>query len=116
MIIVDEREIAREEPTPHGRIGMSLAYRITETVPRRTMEFRKRVLAKGAAIGLHPIDHDEVYYVVEGAGNVTADGVMQPLTAGMTAYLYAGEIVGIEQTGDAPLTLIISYPLPSRTD
>ena len=59
-VIVHERDVMRQEPPPHGAIGMSTAYRISDAVPGRTLEFRKRVLHKGAAIGLHPIAHDEV--------------------------------------------------------
>ena len=113
MVIVDEAKVVREEPPPHGAIGMSTAYRITDAVPGRTMEFRKRALHKGAAIGLHPIAHDEIYYVVSGTGEVTSDGVSKTVTAGMSAYLYNGATVGIRQTGDEPLTLIIAYPLPA---
>ncbi len=62
MVVIDEQDVVREEAPPHGAIGMSTAYRISDIVPQpRTMEFRKRVLHKGAAIGLHPIAHDEVY-------------------------------------------------------
>ena len=113
MVIVDEAKVVREEPPPHGAIGMSTAYRITDAVPGRTMEFRKRALHKGAAIGLHPIAHDEIYYVVSGTGEVTSDGVSRTVTAGMSAYLYNGATVGISQKGDEPLTLIIAYPLPA---
>lgn len=112
MVIVDEKAVMREEPPPHGAIGTSSAYRISDAVPQpRTMEFRKRVLHVGAAIGLHPIAHDEVYYVLSGSGEVTSDGVTKPVTAGMAAYLYDGAIVGIRQTGTEPLALIISYPV-----
>ena len=76
------------------------------------MEFRKRTLHAGAAIGLHPIDHDEVYYVLSGQGDVTSDGSTQRLEAGMAAYLYKGAMVGIKQVGKEPLTIIISYPDP----
>ena len=111
MVVVHEEEVKREEPPPHGAIGMSTAYRISDAAPQpRAMEFRKRVLHKGAAIGLHPISHDEVYYVLSGEGDVTSDGVMQRLTPGMAAYLYKDAVVGIAQTGDEPLTIIVSYP------
>ena len=113
MVIVDEAKVMRDEPPPHGNIGMSTAWRITDGVPGRTMEFRKRALHKGAAIGLHPIAHDEIYYVVSGTGEVTSDGVSQTITAGMTAYLYNGATVGIIQKGGEPLTLMIAYPLPA---
>lgn len=115
MVVVHEKDVMRQEPPPHGAIGMSTAYRISDVVPQpRQMEFRKRILHKGAAIGLHPIAHDEVYYVVSGEGEVTSDGVTQKLTPGMAAYLYDGAVVGIKQVGRKPLTLIISYPVEPK--
>lgn len=112
MIIIDERDVMREEPTPHGRIGTCTAFRIADQVPNRSMEFRKRILHPGAEIGAHPIEHDEVYYVLDGEGEVFAGDARQHLGPGQAAYLYTGEIVGIRQLGASPLTLIISYPLP----
>ncbi len=111
MVVVHEEDVKREEPPPHGNIGMSTAYRISDAAPSpRAMEFRKRVLHKGAAIGLHPISHDEVYYVLSGEGDVTSDGVTQRLKPGMAAYLYKDAVVGIAQVGKKPLTIIVSYP------
>jgi mannose-6-phosphate isomerase-like protein (cupin superfamily) len=112
MAVIDEKTVAREEATPHGKIGMSTAYRISDAVPQpRRMEFRKRILHVGSAIGLHPIAHDEVYYVLSGTGDVTSDGQTRALSPGMAAYLYDGAVVGIKQTGKEPLALIISYPV-----
>lgn len=111
MVVIDEAATRRDEPPPHGKIGMSTAWRITDGVPGRMMEYRKRTLHPGSAIGVHPIDHDEVYAVVSGEGEVVSDGKAAKLRPGMTAYLYTGAQVGIRQTGTAPLVLIISYPL-----
>ena len=111
MIVVREEDVKRQEPPPHGNIGMSTAYRISDAAPApRAMEFRKRILHRDAAIGLHPISHDEVYYVLAGEGDVTSDGITQRLRPGMAAYLYKGAVVGIKQVGKKPLTIIISYP------
>lgn len=111
MVVVREDEVKREEPSPHGAIGMSTAYSISDAAPQpRAMEFRKRVLHNGAAIGLHPISHDEVYYVLSGEGEVASDGVTQKLKPGMAAYLYKDAVVGIKQMGKKPLTIIVSYP------
>src|SRR3546814_4580389 len=64
MVVIDEAATVREEAPPHGAIGMSTAYRISDAVPApRSFEFRKRALHVGAAIGIHTIGHDEVYYV-----------------------------------------------------
>ena len=111
MAVINERDVVRREPPPHGAIGMSTAYRISDAVPSRNMEFRKRVLHMGAAIGLHSIAHDEVYYVLSGEGDVTSDGVTRRLGPGMAAYLYDGAVVGIRQVGRKPLAIIISYPV-----
>ena len=111
MAVIDERDTMRREPVPHGAIGMSTAYRISDAAPQpRAMEFRRRLLERGAAIGEHPIAHDEVYYVLDGEGEVVSDGARAILRKGMTAYLYKGAVVGIRQRGGKPLSLIISYP------
>lgn len=113
MAVIDERDTVREEAPPHGVIGMSTAYRISDAAPApRAMEFRRRVLHKGAAIGEHPIDHDEVYYVTAGEGEVVSDGKRAALRPGMAAYLYRGAVVGIWQKGEEPLALVIAYPNP----
>lgn len=111
MVVIDETETVREEAPPHGAIGMSTAYRISDAVAApRSFEFRKRALHVGAAIGIHPIDHDEIYYVLSGTGIVHSDGEEKELKPGTAAWLYKGAKVGIRQTGDAPLVLIIAYP------
>ncbi|WP_414903248.1 cupin domain-containing protein [Sphingomonas flavalba] len=113
MVVIDEAATRREEAPPHGAIGMSTAYRISDAAPLpRAMEFRRRDLHPGAAIGAHPIDHDEVYYVLAGQGEVESDGVRRTVGPGMAAYLYRGAVVGIRQTGADPLSLIIAYPNP----
>jgi mannose-6-phosphate isomerase-like protein (cupin superfamily) len=116
MVIVDETRVVMREPPPHGSIGMSTAFRISDAVPNRTIEFRKRVLHAGAAIGEHVIAHDEIYYVLSGEGEVYSDGKRAQLKPGMAAYLYSGANVGISQRGREPLTLIIVYPLSGTTE
>lgn len=111
MIVIDEADTVREEAPPHGQIGMSTAWRISDAIPApRSFEFRKRALHVGAAIGVHPIDHDEIYYVLSGTGIVHSDGEEKALKAGSAAWLYKGAKVGIRQTGVEPLVLIIAYP------
>ena len=112
MVVVSESEVMVREAPPHGAIGMSTAYRISDAAPQpRRMEFRRRVLDVDAAIGEHPISHDEVYYVTAGEGVVISDGVEAALKPGMAAYLYEGAVVGMRQTGDEPLSIIIAYPV-----
>jgi len=116
MAVIDEADTMRREPVPHGAIGMSTAWRISDRAPQpRRMEFRRRTLDVGAAIGEHVIRHDEVYYVLDGEGEVMSDGQRATLTKGMTAYLYDGANVGIWQKGDKPLALIVAYPVAEPT-
>lgn len=110
-VFVNEQDVKRAEPPPHAGQGMSTAYRISDAAPNRTMEFRKRVLHKGASIGLHVLGHDEVYYVVSGEGDVTSDTETRRLGPGAAAYLYKGANVGIAQAGAEDLVLIVSYPV-----
>lgn len=115
MVVVREADVMVREAPPHGAVGMSTAYRISDAAPQpRRMEFRRRVLDVGAAIGEHPIAHDEVYYVTSGTGVVISDGVEAELSAGMAAYLYDGAVVGIRQTGTEPLSIIIAYPVAAQ--
>lgn len=115
MVVVAENDVKVREAPPHGAIGMSTAYRISDAAPPpRKMEFRRRVLDVGAAIGEHPISHDEVYYITSGKGVVISDGVEATLAAGTAAYLYEGAVVGIRQIGDEPLSIIIAYPVAQK--
>lgn len=114
MTVIDGEAVKRDEPPPHGSIGTSTAYRYSDAVPGRAMEFRKRVLHVGAAIGAHKLAHDEVYYVLSGEGEAFSGERTEPVKAGQAIYFFAGETMGIRQKGAQPLALIISYPLASR--
>ena len=116
MVVVSDSEVMVREAPPHGAIGMSTAYRISDAAPQpRQMEFRRRVLDVGAAIGAHPIGHDEVYYVTSGRGVVVSDGVEAEIGPGMAAYLYERAVVGIRQVGEEPLSIIIAYPVEPQS-
>jgi len=113
--VIDEADAEVREAPPHGAIGMSTASRISDAAPQpRAMEFRRRVLDVGAAVGEHPIGHDEVYYVTAGRGIVISDGVEAELGPGMAAYLYKDAVVGIRQIGAEPLSIIIAYPVEPK--
>jgi len=114
MVVIDGEAVKRDEPPPHGNIGMSTAYRYSDAVPGRAMEFRKRVLHVGAAIGAHKLAHDEVYYVLSGEGEAFSGDRIAPVKAGQAIYFFDGETMGIRQKGAQPLALIISYPLAAR--
>jgi hypothetical protein len=81
-VIVREADVMRAEVPPHGGVGMSTAWRLSDAAPGRNFEFRKRAMEPGSSIGLHVLGHDEVYYVVSGTGVVTSDGREYAVEAG----------------------------------
>ena len=105
-----DREVVKSEPPPHNGVGQSTAYRYFDEVTDARVIFRKRALHRGAAIGLHVLTHDEVYYVVSGNGELNVDGQTRSVNADTAIYMYEGQDVGIKQLGSDDLVLIISYP------
>ncbi|MET0581366.1 MAG: cupin domain-containing protein [Pseudoxanthomonas sp.] len=108
-LVVHERDIAVAQPGPHGGSGDTTAYPFFKDAPQMWFEFRKRALRRGAGIGLHQHDHDEIYYVVSGAGVYTIDGKEYAVGAGSAMLTRPGSTHTIRQTGDEDLVLLITY-------
>ena len=109
-LVQREADIARDQPGPHGGAGTTTAYPFFADAPGLSFFFRKRVLHKGAGIGLHPHDKDEVYYVVSGNGRYIVDGTIRDVAAGDAMLVRPGSTHAIQQAGDADLVLLIAYP------
>jgi quercetin dioxygenase-like cupin family protein len=110
VVIRYDAEVARREAGPHAGGGETTAKRYFDDVEDAGLIFRKRALHPGAAIGLHVLRHDEVYYVLSGSGELTANELKTEVTAGAAIFLREGANVGIRQLGDADLVIIIAYP------
>lgn len=108
-LIAHERDIAVEQPGPHGGAGTTTAYPFFRDAPTLGFEFRKRVLHKGAGIGLHQHHKDEIYYVLSGRGVYELDGVAQAVQAGDAMLTRPGSTHAIRQDGDEDLVLLIMY-------
>lgn len=108
-LIVHERDLAVEQPGPHGGAGTTTAYPFFRDAPALGFEFRKRVLHRGAGIGLHQHDKDEIYYVLGGRGVYELDGVARPVQAGDAMLTRPGSTHAIHQDGDDDLVLLIMY-------
>ncbi|HQX94438.1 MAG TPA: cupin domain-containing protein, partial [Thermomonas sp.] len=72
--------------------------------------FRKRVLHKGAGIGLHQHDKDEVYYVVSGTGRYIVDGSIRDVGPGDAMLTRTGSTHSLMQDGDEDLVILLAYP------
>ena len=107
--IVHSADLARAQPGPHGGAGATTAYPMFADAPGMPFQFRKRALHKGAGIGLHQHDHDEIYYVLSGRGRYILDGVVHNVTAGDALLTRTGSTHSIQQAGDEDLELLIVY-------
>ncbi|HWU69828.1 MAG TPA: cupin domain-containing protein [Pseudoxanthomonas sp.] len=108
-LVVHERDIATVQPGPHGGSGATTAFPFFADAPELGFSFRKRVLGKGAGIGLHQHHKDEIYYVVAGSGIYELDGTSRRVQAGDAMLTRPGSTHAIRQEGDEDLVLLIAY-------
>lgn len=108
--VVHEADIARQQPGPHGGAGTTTVYPFFADAPGLSFFFRKRVLHKGAGIGLHQHDKDEVYYVVSGKGRYIVDGTIRNVGPGDAMLTRTGSTHSLMQAGDDDLVILLAYP------
>lgn len=111
-ILEHEKDIAVEQPGPHKGGGLTTAYPFFSKAPGFKIAFRKRVLRPGSAIGYHLQKEDEIYYILEGKGEMTMNGKTFPVQAGDAILTRPGSSHGIRPVGGDSLALIINYLLP----
>jgi len=110
--IRQDHEVLHVEPAPHDGSGQTKAYRYFDDIKDAGIVFRKRALSRGGAIGMHVLGHEEVYYVLSGQAELTVDEVQRALRPSTAVYMAKGANVGIRQTGNDDLVLIVAYPAP----
>ncbi|QNN71140.1 GDSL-type esterase/lipase family protein [Thermomonas carbonis] len=108
--VVHEADIARQQPGPHGGAGTTTAYPFFADAPGLSFFFRKRVLHKGAGIGMHQHDKDEVYYVVSGKGRYIMDGTIRDVGPGDAMLTRTGSTHSLMQAGEDDLVILLAYP------
>ena len=108
-LIAHERDIAAVQVGPHGGAGATTAYPFFRDAAALGFEFRKRVLHKGAGIGLHQHHKDEIYYVLSGRGTYVLDGKAYEVQAGDAMLTRTGSTHAIRQAGEEDLQLLIMY-------
>jgi mannose-6-phosphate isomerase-like protein (cupin superfamily) len=108
-VVQHEKDIAVVQPGPHDGGGTTTAYPFFADAPGMGWIFRKRVLHPGAAIGLHPHDKDEIYYVLGGTGELTLDGRKYQVGPGTAILTRIGSTHALRQTGKEDLEIIVSY-------
>lgn len=99
-----------EHPGPHGGPGPTVAWPYFADAADMPFVFRKRVLRKGAGIGLHLHDKDEVYYVLSGQGTFVLDGQAHSVGPGDAMLTRTGSTHALQQVGEGDLEILIVYP------
>ena len=108
--VVHEDAVKRTQPGPHGGAGPTTAYPFFADVADLPFVLRKRVLHKGAGIGLHPQHKDEIYYIVSGQGSYVLDGRQHDVRAGHALLTRTGSTHALQQVGDEDLVVLLAYP------
>lgn len=108
-IVEHEKDIAADQPGPHKGGGNSTAYNFFSNANDCKLVFRKRVLHPGSAIGYHLQMEDEIYYIIDGTGEMNMNGKTFEVSAGDAILTRPGNTHGLKQTGNNDLVVLINY-------
>ena len=109
-ILEHEKDIAKEQPSPHNGTGMSRGYSFFANARGLKLAFRKRVLKPGSSIGYHLQEEDEIYYIESGTGIMKVNNDSFTVKTGDAILTRPGCSHGLRQTGKNELVVIINYP------
>ncbi len=104
-----DEQVRKEEPGPHKGGGESIGYTFFDKAPGYNTVFKKRTLKSGSSIGYHLQTDDEVYYIIEGKGEITLNGEKFPVKPGDAVLTRTGSSHGIAPVEGNDLTMIIVY-------
>ena len=110
-ILQHEKEIAKEQPGPHKGGGTTIAFPFFEGTKDLEIAFRKRILKPGSAIGYHLQKSDEIYYILNGNGEMQMNGKSFPVTTGDAILTRPGSSHGLKPAGNEDLIVMIAYIL-----
>ena len=108
-LIEHDSSVATRQPGPHQGGGETTAYPFFAHAPDLHLVFRKRALHRGAAIGYHRQQEDEVYYVLSGTGELTMNGERSLVGPGTAILTRPGSSHGLRQVGADHLVILIVY-------
>ena len=107
--VENARDIAVRQPGPHEGEGTTTAYPFFEAADGFDIVFRQRALHRGATIGEHRNDKDEIYYVLSGRGELRLDGKRRDVGPGDAILTRDGSTHALAQRGEEDLVIIVVY-------
>ena len=108
-ILEHENDIAVSEPGPHKGGGTTVGHKFFKSATTSKLQFTKRLLKPGSAIGYHLQKEEEIYYIVSGTGEMTMNGETFSVQTGDAILTLGGSSHGLKQTGKDDLIMIINY-------
>ena len=108
--IQHDNDNALEESGPHQGGGQTTGHWFFREDVDPGFTFRKQVLHDGSSIGYHLHDKDEVYYVLEGKGELTFNGKKTLVGPGTAIFTRPGDSHGLKPV-NGDLTVIIVYEI-----
>lgn len=114
-VVVQERDIAVEQPGPHEGEGTTTAFPFFADATGFDLVFRKRALHRGASIGAHVNDKDEIYYVLSGRGELMLNGAVRDVGPGDAILTRSGDSHALRQRGREDLVIFIVFDDSRRT-
>ena len=115
LLIERDAEVAKSAPGPHDGGGETTQYSFFEKAPKFGLGFLKRALHKGAAIGYHQINNDEVFYILAGSGELTLDGKREMVGASTAILVRPGNWLGLRQAGAEDLVIAVAFTRVPRS-
>ncbi len=108
-ILEHEKDIAVSEPGTHKGGGNSTGYRFFKAATDSKLQFTKRILHPGSAIGYHLQQEEEIYYIAAGMGEMSMNGDTFFVTTGDAILTLPDSRHGLKQIGNEDLVVIINY-------
>jgi len=107
--IEHERDIAAPGAGPHDGGGQTIAYPFFSKIPGLQLVFRKRLLKPGSSIGYHLQEKDEIYYILQGRGEMNMNGKTFFVNAGDAILTRPGNSHGLKPLDGDSLSVLVNY-------
>src|SRR6478752_7670538 len=94
-----DEKVAKQDPGPHNGGGVTIGYSFFDKVKDYKTAFKKRTLKPGSSIGYHLQEQDEIYYILEGKGEMRMNGETFMVKAGDAILTRPGSSHGLTPKG-----------------
>lgn len=109
MIIADLAKIPGGT-FPARRWGRGLVGQLGQPIPAKGFSMGFSVLApKGGQVPWHNQEQEEVYFIVQGEGEICVGEERSPIKTGQAVYLTPGVFHQLTNTGSEPMHMIYVY-------